>query len=51
MGPNPAPTTQPGRDPAPNREKVGDNPALPPERAPFPEPDEELPETEHPQSL
>jgi hypothetical protein len=30
---------------------VGDNPALPPERAPFPEPDEELPETEHPSSL
>lgn len=51
MGPNPAPTTQPGRDPAPNREKVGDNPALPPERAPFPEPDEELPETEHPSSI
>jgi hypothetical protein len=51
MSPKPAPTTEPGRDPTPNREEVGDNPALPRERTPFPEPDEELPETEHPSSL
>ena len=40
MGPAPK-ATDPGRAPVPNREKVRDNPVLPPERRPFPEPEAE----------
>jgi hypothetical protein len=44
MQPNPV-QPDPGRKPWPNPEKVGDNPVTPPDRDPFPEPGEVIPDT------